>query len=115
MSVDLVLELDNGTGGLAVTELHDERIRYLTHMHTVNHLTDILRQILHLELGYARSARLGTVRHQTVVVTGILILRVCCDTELKRMVAVAYIRAIVSKRARQSFMLDMGIRGLRRI
>ena len=88
MPVYLVLKKHYGAGSLAVRLIpQDKGIGDLTHMHPVNHLGHIGRQLLHLKLGYAGDRRIRTVSHKSFVVSGVLVFRKSRDIEFKRMVS----------------------------
>lgn len=68
-----LLSLDHCDHGLALGVDHLEWCRYLAHLHSVDHTCHLGRQILHLE---TRRHTIGsTVRHQTFIIFGILIIR----------------------------------------
>ena len=72
MSLRTVLQLDNGTDGLASLVGHLEGLRHLSYLQRVDDTCHVLRQILHLEL--RRTSALRRVGHQTVVVTRVLVI-----------------------------------------
>ena len=74
VTFDTVLQPDNGTDGLAALVDHPEGLRDLTDLHGVDHLRHFLRQVLHLEArGDTTRLHVG-VRHQTLVVAGVLVI-----------------------------------------
>ena len=72
MPVNTALQLHDGTDGLTLIVNHLERTGDAAHLHRVNHTGYFRGEVLHAELG--RTAHVfRRIRHQTVVVTGILV------------------------------------------
>ena len=83
MSVNTALQLHDGTDGLALIVNHLERTGDAAHLHRVNHTGYFRGEVLHAELG--RTAHVfRRIRHQTVVVTGILVVRKEGSSLIKR-------------------------------
>ena len=84
MSVDAVFQLNDGTYFFTLRVNHGESFRDFTYLHFLYHLSYILRdkrcQLLHFE---ARCTVLR-VGQQTVVITGIFILRKPCSSIIER-------------------------------
>ena len=75
MTIHTVLQLDDSTDGLTTLVDHLKSLRDLSYLHGIHHFGHLLRQLLHLELR-RDTARLHIgIRHQTLVITRILVIR----------------------------------------
>ena len=75
MTIYAVLQLNHHTDRLSALVDHLEGTRYLTDLHRIHHLGHLGRQVLHTETRCNAPRLYVVIRHQTLVITGILIIR----------------------------------------
>ena len=75
MTIDLCFQLHDCTNFFSILLVyHCKGFRNLSHIHLVHNFGNVLWKILHLELRSSNTRVLINIHHDTMVVTGILIL-----------------------------------------
>ena len=73
MTINAILQLGNNAYSLSALVNHRERLRDLSHLHSINHFSHFRRKVLHTELRRSMTCGHHVGRHQSLTVTSVLI------------------------------------------